>query len=120
MKSLFLTLLFFATSSWASVPPNCTVTNWCLRSSTTCVFTRILNPQGLYQGEAQYSVVRAGQMMCEMGYGQWQTVDFTTPVEAVIFRSGVETDIEVAKAEALRLCTVYRHQWLDAAPLCQF
>lgn len=53
-----------------------------------------------------------------MGYGRWEEKSFQGPVEPVIFRSGIETTEEKAQAEALRLCNVYRDQWLGAAPAC--
>ena len=79
---------------------------------------RMWNPTGLYQGEAQYSVVRSGKMSCDMGYGRWEEKSFQGPVEPIIFRSGIETTEEKAQAEALRLCNAYREQWLGAAPAC--
>lgn len=79
---------------------------------------RLLHPAGLYQGESQYSVVRSGIMSCDIGYNQWQDRRFTGPVEPVVFRGEVETDAVTAQAGSDQLCSVYRTQWLAAAPAC--
>jgi hypothetical protein len=101
-----------------SLPANCIVERWCVVSATSCVFTYMLHPNGLEQAEAQYSVVRRGVARCDLGFGQWSEQEFTTPVEPVIFRSGIETEKATAQSEALRLCSTYRDQWISAAPSC--
>lgn len=80
---------------------------------------RMLHPTGLFQGEAQYSVVRSGTMSCDLGYGRSEEKAFQGPVEPVVFRSDVETSAEAAQTGAEKLCASYREQWLAAAPSCQ-
>ena len=122
-NTIIILSIFFTLSAQASavsqVPPNCIVQSWCLESASECKFMRMLNPQGLFQGEAQYAVVRRAALSCRNRYGEWEDKSYHGPVEPVIFRSGVEVDAETARAEAERLCSVYREQWVSVAPRCQ-
>jgi hypothetical protein len=101
------------------VPAHCTVESWCLVRATDCVFTRFSHPQGLWQGHAQYSVLRRAVALCPTQYGQMERRTFLGPVEPIRFSSDVQTTAEKARAEANDLCAVYRADWLAAAPRCQ-
>ncbi len=103
----------------SQIPPNCVVTSWCVDKASECRFMRMLNPTGLYQGEAQYSVVRKALMACRNYYGEWENRWVHSPVEAIVFRSDIETTELKAREEAERLCSVYREQWVSVAPRCE-
>lgn len=101
------------------VPPGCTVESWCLEKATECFFGHFTHPQGLWQGHAQYSVVRRVVAVCSAPYGHSERRQITGPVEPVRFASDVETKADVAQSSALGLCGVYRADWVGAAPVCK-
>lgn len=105
-------------ASISFVPEGCTVQSWCLVKATECFLGFTSNPGGLWQGHAQYSVVRRATAYCPVGYGKWETRTFMSGVEPQPFTSAIETDKDEAGASALRLCKAYRADWLDAAPAC--
>lgn len=105
-------------ASISFVPEGCTVQSWCLVKATECFLGFTANPGGLWQGHAQYSVVRRATAYCPVGYGKWETRTFMSGVEPQPFTSAIETDRAEAGASALRLCKVYRTDWLAAAPTC--
>lgn len=100
------------------VPQNCTVESWCLVKATDCFLGMVTRPQGLWQGHAQYSVVRRAVVLCPAGYGQTERRVIMGPVEPQPFSSDVETEQDVASESALKLCRVYRQDWVSAAPVC--
>ena len=100
------------------VPAGCAVESWCLVKATDCFLGQITQPTGLWKAYAQYSVVRRAVALCQDGYGRWQRQSFMGPVEPQVFSSAIEVDEKTASDSALKLCTVYRKDWVDAAPLC--
>ncbi|NNN05070.1 MAG: hypothetical protein HKL90_04135 [Elusimicrobia bacterium] len=106
-------------SAESFVPQGCSVQSWCLIKATDCFVGLVDQPEGLWQGHAQYSVVRRAVALCPTGdYGAWQTQVFMSPVEPVPFSSAVETTRAAASSEALNLCVAYRKDWVSAAPVC--
>ena len=119
--NLLLTSISFAhDESFSFVPQNCTVENWCLVKATDCFLGHFTHPQGLWQGHAQYSVVRRAIALCPTGYygGTFERRTLLGPVEPVLFASDVLTTEEKAKAGATELCAAYRQDWVAAAPAC--
>ncbi len=100
------------------VPDGCSVQSWCLVKATDCFVGRVDQPEGLWQGHAQYSVVRRAQALCRGPYGEWTTQTFMSSVEPVPFASAVETTRAAASSGALSLCAAYRKDWVSAAPAC--
>ncbi len=101
------------------VPPDCRVLSWCLVKATDCFLGYVDQPEGLWQGHAQYSVVRRAIAQCPSdAYGDWETVTLTGPVEPVVFASPVETSRAQASSQAVATCSAYRKDWVDAAPAC--
>jgi hypothetical protein len=94
------------------------VESWCLVKATDCFLGRVAQPGGLWQAFAQYSVVRRAVALCPDGYGRWTRQTFMGPVEPQVFSSAVETEEKTASDAAVKLCTVYRKDWVDAAPAC--
>ena len=105
-------------ASASFVPEGCTVQSWCLVRATECFLGYVDNPRGLWQGHAQYSVVRRAVAYCPVGYGKWETRTFMSGVEPQPFTSGIEYSKEAAGEAALKLCKTYRADWLAAAPAC--
>jgi hypothetical protein len=103
------------------VPDNCTVESWCYVKATECMFGHFTQPQGLWQGHAQYSVLRKVVALCPAANsynGQMERRTILGPVEPIQFQSGVETTQEKAQTSAMDLCKPYRADWLGAAPKC--
>jgi len=105
-------------ASISFVPEGCTVQSWCLVKATECFLGFVDNPRGVWQGHAQYSVVRRAVAYCPIGYGKWETRTFMSGVEPQPFTSGVEYSKEAAGEAVMKLCTAYRADWLAAAPVC--
>lgn len=100
------------------VPQGCSVETWCLVKATDCFLGRVTRPTGLWQAYAQYSVVRRAVALCPDGYGRWTRRTFMGPVEPQVFTSAIETEEKTASDAAVKLCSVYRKDWVDAAPAC--
>lgn len=105
-------------ASGTFIPDGCSVESWCLVKATDCFLGQVVQPGGLYKAYAQYSVVRRAVALCPDGYGRWLRRSFMGPVEPQQFSSGTEVDEASASAAALKLCSVYRKDWVDAAPVC--
>lgn len=101
------------------VPRECLVETWCLVRATDCFLGHMTRPAGLWQGHAQYSVVRRVQALCPDRYGDLHRRLLTGPVEPVLFSSGSEPTREAAEENTLRLCRTYRQDWVSAAPACR-
>lgn len=121
LGSFFLGM-FWALSVQAQVdwiPANCVVQDWCLKSVTSCFIGFVSHPSGLYQAQAQYSIVRVAQVECHSYYGGVSQSTLTGPVEAATFTSEVESDESTARSEAFNLCERYRTDYVSAAPACK-
>jgi len=103
----------------AFVPSMCSVESWCLVKATECFLGQTTQPTGLWKAFTQYSVVRRVRALCPTGaYGAWESRIFMGSVEPQVFSSAIETSEETAVASALKLCRVYRADWVSAAPAC--
>ena len=105
-------------SAVAFVPEGCAVQSWCLVKATDCFLGFVDNPRGVWQGHAQYSVVRRATAYCPLGYGKWETRTFMSGVEPQPFTSGIEYSKEEAGQAVMKLCQAYRTDWITAAPVC--
>ncbi len=124
MKLTLLGIILTLTATLASandfVPADCTVESWCLSRATACFFGHFSQPNGLWRGHAQYSVVRKVVALCPSYYGgQLERRNITGPVEPIRFESTIEVSKEKAQQGALDLCTIYRTDWVGAAPACE-
>lgn len=104
----------------AFVPRICSVESWCLVKATDCFLGQMARPTGLWNAFAQYSVVRRVRALCPTGNdGSWERRTFMGPVEPQVFSSTIETSEAAAVFSALKLCNVYRADWVSAAPACR-
>ena len=77
-------------------------------------------PTGLWKAFTQYSVVRRVRALCPTSsYGPWERRTILGPVEPQLFSSNIETTEEAAVSSAMKLCGVYRADWVSAAPACK-
>lgn len=94
-----------------------------MQSATECRFTYFSHPGGLFQGRAQYSVVRRVIALCPEdsygGYGRLVRRQIMGPVETIPFASEAQVSEDEARASVMNLCAIYRGDWLSAAPSCR-